>query len=116
MSRQLLSRRGFWVFASRELAAHHCLRIHGQIRGEPEVGTDFATLIATVTLSIGALIDGDGTAGMEWTRKSLRAYERLGIRNIADNLETRGSHYVNAGRRVEAVRCLGADNLVAGWL
>lgn len=75
------------------------------------VGNDFATLIASVTLSIGALIDGNGTAGLEWTSESLRANKRLGVRNVADTLETRGSHYANVGRPIEAVRCFAAAEL-----
>jgi hypothetical protein len=71
-------------------------------------GNDLAAVIGCVVLSIAALLDGDGAAGLHWSDELLRRQERLGVRSIADSLETRGNHYVNAGRSVDAVRCYGA--------
>ncbi|MTD15119.1 hypothetical protein GIS00_14340 [Nakamurella sp. YIM 132087] len=76
-----------------------------------EVGNNLAALMATVTLSVAALLDGDGPAGLGWTDRTLRLHETLGVWNIADTLETRGNHYVNAGMPVEALRCYGASHL-----
>jgi hypothetical protein len=68
----------------------------------------FWSLVACAVLSIEALVDGDGEAGLRWTDEILARYERLGTRSIADTLETRGNHYVNASRFADAVRCYGA--------
>jgi len=72
------------------------------------VGNDLAALMASVTCSIAALRAGDGAAGLHWTSVALRLQRTLGVRSIADTLETRGNHYVAAGQEVEAVRCYAA--------
>lgn len=69
---------------------------------------DFAALVFCVVLSIAALLEGDGAAGLRWSSELLRRQDRLGVRSIGDTLETRGNHYVNAGQLVDAVRCYGA--------
>jgi hypothetical protein len=82
-----------------------------------DVGNDFWAMVACATFSIAAQIERDGEAGLLWTDRLLELDERLGNHSIADTLETRGSHYVNAGRPVDAVRCYGAasyQNVLVG--
>ncbi|MDN5805437.1 MAG: hypothetical protein L0H26_12765, partial [Microlunatus sp.] len=75
------------------------------------IGNDLTALMASVTCSIAALLEGDGVVGLHWTAAALRLQRTLGVRSIADTLETRGNHYVTAGQPVEAVRCYGAAHL-----
>lgn len=72
------------------------------------VANDIAALAASVALSILALLGDDGQEGLRRSGDILRLQGRLGVRNIADTLETRGNHYMHAGRAADAVRCYGA--------
>jgi hypothetical protein len=73
-------------------------------------GNAFPALVASATVSITALIERDGDAGLRWADTILRLYDQLGTQALADTLETRGNHYVNASRYPEAVRCYAAAN------
>jgi hypothetical protein len=87
------------------------------VLGDDEVGNDFWAMVACATFSIAAQIERDGEAGLRWTDRLLELDERLGNHSIADTLETRGTHYVNAGRPADAVRCYGAasyQNVLVG--
>ena len=94
-----------------EQPAHAAAMAEDLAAQSPPPGNDLARLIASVVCSLAALFDGDGPAGLRWTATALRLQGRLGVRNIADTLETRGNHYMSAGRPVEALRCYAAARL-----
>jgi hypothetical protein len=99
------------VFADPATASAAAASVLGENEG---VGNDFWALVACATSSIVAQIEHDGEAGLRWTDRLLELDERLGNHSIADTLETRGTHYVNAGRPADAVRCYGAASYQNG--
>ena len=101
------------VFADPATASAAAASVLGDNEG---VGNDFWALVACATSSIVAQIEHDGEAGLRWTDRLLELDERLGNHSIADTLETRGTHYVNAGRPADAVRCYGAASYQNGLI
>jgi len=101
------------VFADPATASAAAASVLGENEG---VGNDFWALVACATFSIVAQIEHDGEAGLRWTDRLLELDERLGNHSIADTLETRGTHYVNAGRPADAVRCYGAASYQNGLI
>jgi predicted ATPase/DNA-binding SARP family transcriptional activator len=73
------------------------------------VGNDLALLYVYATQSVVAARTASGEQGLAVLTRYLRCHFRMGIRNIADSLESRGNHYANAGKLVESVRCLAAS-------
>ena len=71
-------------------------------------GNDMALLHVYKALSVVATWTGSGEDGLAVVTRHLHCQFRMGVRNIADIVESRGNHYANAGKPVEAVRCLAA--------
>ncbi len=72
-----------------------------------ELGNHFAAFFACVTNGIAAAINQDSVAGLHWSGQAMTHQRALGVRNIGDTLEQRGSHFVNAGQFEAATRCYG---------
>lgn len=69
---------------------------------------DWGRLLGAMVLSVAARFRHDGASGLGWSAELLRVQQRLGVRNIADTLETRGNHHATTGDPAAAVRCYGA--------
>jgi predicted ATPase/DNA-binding SARP family transcriptional activator len=73
------------------------------------VGNDVAQFYVYVTQSVAAAHTHSAEDGLAALTKMLHSQFRMGVRNIADTVESRGDHAANAGKHVEAVRCLAAS-------
>ena len=72
-----------------------------------EVGNHFAAFFACVTSGIAAVFNQDSAAGLYWSGEAMYHQRALGVRNIGDTLEQRGTHYTNTGQYEAATRCYG---------
>jgi hypothetical protein len=73
------------------------------------VGNHFAALFACVTGGVAAVFARDPDAGLHWTGQAIRHQRALGMRNVGDTLEQRGTHYATAARPDVALRCYAAS-------
>ncbi|WP_285659237.1 BTAD domain-containing putative transcriptional regulator [Actinomycetospora sp. NBRC 106375] len=77
------------------------------------VGNQLAALFAEVTHSIAALFAADGAAGLRHGDAVLRTQLRLGTRNFAESLESRGAHLAHAGQPEEAARTFAVSSALS---
>jgi DNA-binding SARP family transcriptional activator len=73
-----------------------------------EADNHFAAMFACITHGVAALLRADPDAGLHWSAETLRHQRALGVRNIGDSLEQRGSHFHTAARPQAALRCYAA--------
>ena len=73
-----------------------------------DADNQFAAMFACITHGVAALLGAEPDAGLHWSAETLRHQRALGMRNIGDSLEQRGSHFHTAARPHAALRCYAA--------
>ena len=68
----------------------------------------FAAMFACITHGVAALLGAEPDVGLHWSAETLRHQRALGMRNLDDSLEQRGSHFHTAARPHAALRCYAA--------
>jgi hypothetical protein len=74
------------------------------------LGNNHAALFAYITKTVASSFTGDGPGGLRFSDEILRLQRDMGVHNVGNTLEVRGTLYLSVGQPIEAVRCFAASS------
>ena len=74
------------------------------------LGNNYAALFASITKSLASRFTGDAIEGLRYSDEILRLQREMGVHNVGNTLEVRGTLYLGTGQGLEAVRCFAASS------
>jgi hypothetical protein len=73
------------------------------------LGNDYAALFAYITKSLASRLIGDASGALRFSDEILRLQREMGVHNVGNTLEVRGTLYLSLRQPPEAVRCFAAS-------
>jgi hypothetical protein len=73
------------------------------------LGNNYAALFGYITKALASRFTGDALGGLRFSDEILRVQREMGVHNVGNTLEVRGTLYLAVGQRIAAVRCFAAS-------